>query len=64
VRAQFVDAVQTGYADSVSRAFVGAAIAMGVIVLLALLYPKGQISSRGSDPVAGAATSPADKVRS
>ena len=64
LRTQFMDAVQTGYADSVARAFTGAAIAMGVVALLALLYPKGQISSQGADPVAVAATDPADKVRS
>jgi hypothetical protein len=49
VRQQFLHAVQTGYADAVSWAFVGAAIAMAVVVLLAFFYPRGEVSSQRTE---------------
>jgi hypothetical protein len=45
VQEKFLDAVQQGYADAVSWAFVGCAIAMAIVVVIGLLYPKGQVSS-------------------
>jgi EmrB/QacA subfamily drug resistance transporter len=65
VRTQILHAVQTGYADSVAWAFAGAAIAMGVVALLALFYPKDQVSAHGVDAVAEPVTADTvGKVRS
>ncbi len=50
-------AVQQGYADGVSWAFAGAAVAMALVVALSALYPRGQVSARFSDaPDASAPT--------
>ena len=38
-----------GYADAVAWAFAGAAIAMLVVTLLGLCYPKGVISATFGD---------------
>jgi hypothetical protein len=46
VREQFIAAVHQGYADSVAWAFAGMAIAMLVVAVLGVLYPKGQVSSQ------------------
>jgi hypothetical protein len=51
VQEQFTTAVQQGYADSVSWAFVGCAIAMAVVVVIGLMYPKGQVSATFTDRV-------------
>ncbi|NQX25875.1 MFS transporter [Microbacteriaceae bacterium VKM Ac-2854] len=45
VRAQFVAAVQNDYAGGVQFAFAGMAIAMAVVAVLGVLYPKGAVSS-------------------
>lgn len=60
VRQKFVDAVAQGYADSVAWAFGGMAIAMLVVVVLGLLYPRGQVSATAADPVAAAEGDPRD----
>jgi|GEM_PF-5631253 len=39
VQAQYIQAVQQGYAEAVSHAFVGSAIAMAAVALVSLLYP-------------------------
>lgn len=45
VQTKFLLAVQQGYADAVAWAFVGCAVAMALVAVIGLLYPKGQISS-------------------
>lgn len=47
---KFLDAVQQGYADAVAWAFYGAAIAMLIVVILGLLYPKGENSALFTEP--------------
>lgn len=49
VQQTFADAVRQGYANSVSWAFVGCAIAMAVVVAIGLAYPKGQVSASFAD---------------
>jgi EmrB/QacA subfamily drug resistance transporter len=49
VQERFVGAVQQGYADSVSWAFVGCALAMAVVAAIGVLYPKGQVSAAFTD---------------
>ena len=49
IQEQFVAAVRQGYADAVSWAFAGCAIAMAVVVLIGLAYPKGQVSAAFAD---------------
>lgn len=55
IREKFVDAVAQGYADSVAWAFGGMAIAMLVVALLGLFYPRGQVSASAADPLAAEA---------
>jgi hypothetical protein len=50
VQQQFLQAVHQGYADAVSWAFVGAAVAMLVVAALGLCYPKGVVSAAFADP--------------
>ena len=62
VREKFLDAVAQGYADSVAWAFGGMAIAMLVVVVLGILYPRGHVSARARVDLvpATAATGAAD----
>lgn len=46
VRDQFLHAVHQGYADSVAWAFAGMAVAMLVVAVLGVLYPRGQVSAK------------------
>ena len=46
---KFLEAVQQGYADAVTWAFYGAALAMLIVVILGLLYPKGENSALFTD---------------
>lgn len=58
VQQQFLQAVHQGYADAVAWAFGGAAVAMLVVTLLGLCYPKGVVSATFADgEVAGSAVS-------
>ena len=62
IRERFLDAVAQGYADSVAWAFGGMAIAMLAVVVLGILYPRGQVSARATADLvpASAATAAAD----
>ncbi|MHA7984246.1 MFS transporter [Rathayibacter sp. CAU 1779] len=69
VREQFLRAVHQGYADSVAWAFAGMAVAMLVVAVLGVLYPKGQVSAKfdetssdasGEAPEESSAAAPAD----
>lgn len=58
VQQQFLQAVHQGYADAVAWAFGGAAVAMLVVTLLGLGYPKGVVSATFTDgDVAGSTVS-------
>lgn len=58
VQQQFLQAVHQGYADAVAWAFGGAAVAMLVVTLLGLGYPKGVVSATFADgEVAGSTVS-------
>ncbi|GAB3808403.1 MFS transporter [Humibacter antri] len=46
VREQFIHAVHQGYPDSVAWAFAGMAVAMLVVAVLGVLYPRGQVSAK------------------
>lgn len=49
LRRQFLDAVQHDYAEAVRWAFAGAAIAMCVVAVLALCYPRREVSARPTE---------------
>lgn len=51
----FVGAVQHGYAEAVSLAFVGCAVAMAIVTVIGLRYPRGEVSAIGRDAAADAA---------
>jgi EmrB/QacA subfamily drug resistance transporter len=49
MQGEIAQAIQQSYADAVFWAFFGGAIAMAVVVLLGLFYPRGQVSSTFTD---------------